>query len=72
MNEEGRALLLRELQLLSDRDDHFHLGTYEGSEVRLSAKAYRPTDTIIHTGKIYFRTDEWDRTHFPHVMEDEV
>ncbi len=72
MNEAGRDLLVRELQSLNDRDDHFHLGSYEGSEVRLSTKAYRPTDTMVHAGKIHFRTDAWDRAHFPHVMEDEA
>ena len=38
----------------------------------LSARAYRPTDTILHVGKVMLRPDEWDRTHFPHVMEDPI
>jgi hypothetical protein len=69
-NEQGRDLLVRELTALSAKSDHFHLGAFEGAEVGLSAHAYRPTDTVLHVGKVMFRPDDWDRTHFPHVMED--
>lgn len=70
MNEEGRDLLVRELQMLSKKNDHFHLGSYEGSQIQISANAYQATDTILHTGKVYFRPDEWDRIYFPHVMDE--
>lgn len=69
LNKEGRDLLVRELTGLSETSDHFHLGTFEGAEIAIGARAYRPTDTILHVGKVLFRPDEWDRTHFPHVME---
>jgi len=70
LNEEGRDLLVRELVGLSERSDHFHLGTFEGAEVAIRALPYRPTDILLHAGKVSLRPDEWDRTHFPHVMED--
>jgi len=69
LNEEGRDLLVRELMSLSERSDHFHLGTFEGAEVAMSARPYRPTDVIVHAAKVLLRPDEWDRTYFPHVME---
>jgi hypothetical protein len=80
LNEEGRDLLVRELQALKVRiprmlkatsgNDHFHLGSFEGAEVKLNARAYRATDNILHSGKVLRRTDEWDRSYFPHVMGD--
>jgi hypothetical protein len=60
LNEEGRKLFARELLVLSQTSEHFHMGTYEGAEVRLCSKPYRSTDKIIHTAKVLFRTDEWD------------
>ena len=36
--------------------------------LQLSTRAYRPTDTVLEAGKVMLRTDEWDRTYFPHVM----
>jgi hypothetical protein len=72
LNEEGRDLLVRELQALkaTSGNDHFHLGSFEGAEVKLNAQAYRATDNILHSGKVLRRTDEWDRSYFPHVMGD--
>jgi hypothetical protein len=69
LNKEGRDALVRELQRLDARHDHFHLGTWE-PEIQLSTQAYRPTDTVLSAGKVMFRMDEWDRTHFPHVLDD--
>jgi hypothetical protein len=67
VNETGRDRLVQELQALNERNDHFHLGWFE---VEVSARAYRPTDTIIEYGKVLFRTDEWDRRFFPHVLDE--
>lgn len=72
VNEQGRDLLVRELAASSAQSDHFHLGAFEGAEIGLGVHAYRPTDTVLHVGKVMFRPDEWDRTHFPHVMEDPI
>jgi hypothetical protein len=47
------------------------LGTWDGVEISLSEKAYRPDDKIIDAAKILFRTDEWDRQYYPHVLDDE-
>jgi hypothetical protein len=69
LNEEGRDRLVRELMALSEKSDHFHFGSFEGAEVRVSSQAYRPTDTIFHVGKVMFRPDEWDRASFPHVVD---
>jgi hypothetical protein len=70
LNEEGRDLLVRELQALNEKNDHFHLmpKDWGGGEIDLSIKAYRETDRIVSSGKVLFRTDDWDQTHFPHVM----
>ena len=70
MNAVGRDLLVKELQSLSERNDHFHLGSWEGSEVLISSRAYRPDDTLIEGGKILFRTDEWDKKYYPHVISE--
>lgn len=70
INEQGRDLLVRERMSLSEQSEHFHLGSFDGAEVRVGERAYRPTDTILHLGKVTFRRDEWDRVHFPHVTED--
>jgi hypothetical protein len=70
LNQEGRDLLVRELTGLSETRDHFHLGTFEGAEVAMRAQPYRQSDTILHTGTVLLRPDEWDRINFPHVIED--
>ena len=67
LNEQGRDLLVRELQALDEKNDHFHLSPLEFVET--STRAYRSTDTTLEYGKVLFRTDEWDRRHYPHVME---
>jgi hypothetical protein len=69
VNEEGRDLLVRGLQNLNQRNEHFHL--FPGGEVDTSTTAYRSTDKIIWSGKVLFRTDEWDKQHFPHVIANE-
>jgi hypothetical protein len=69
LNEEGRDLLVRELQHLSEESDHFHFGPAEIGEVEVSSLRYRSNDRILEYGKVYFRTDAWDREFFPHVLE---
>jgi hypothetical protein len=68
INEAGRDLLVRELEGLSEAREHFHLAASEFGEVEVSTQAYRPSDKVIAYGKVLFRTDEWDRRHYPHVM----
>jgi hypothetical protein len=71
INREGRDLLVRELSALSEQNDHFHLMPHEwwnGAEVDVSLRPYRASDKIISSGKVLFRTDDWDRTYFPQVM----
>lgn len=74
VNEAGRDLLIRELQGLSERQDHFHLDHYDdadiadATEVPLSAIPYNSDDRVLLNGKILFRPDEWDLKYFPHVM----
>ena len=46
LNEDGRDLLVRELQRLSEKNDHFHLGPEDISDVQLSDLAYRDGDTV--------------------------
>ena len=68
LNAAGRDVLVRELNALNERNEQFHL--FPGGEIDTSAIAYRPTDKVIWSGKVLFRTDECDREHFPHVMSD--
>lgn len=70
LNEEGRDLLVRELQHLSEKSDHFHLGPAETGEVVVSSLPYRADDQILEYGTVYFRTDAWDREFFPHLFEE--
>lgn len=68
LNEQGRDLLIQELQRLSENNDHFHFGPKPLGEVEVSSIAYRPNDKILEWGKVLFRTDAWDRRYFPHVL----
>jgi hypothetical protein len=68
VNELGRDLLVRELQGLNERSDHFYLGAFEGAEVEMQDKAYRPSDTVVGAAKVLFRPDDWDRRYYPHVL----
>jgi hypothetical protein len=70
LNEQGRDLLVRELQHLSEKADHFHLGPADIDEVQISSRPYRPNDKVLEYGKVYFRTDAWDKQHFPHVLDE--
>ena len=69
LNESGRDLLVEELQKLNDRNEHFHLDSYDFG-VQLSTQPYRETDKILSTAKVYLRLDKWDEEHFPHVIQD--
>jgi hypothetical protein len=69
INAEGRDLLVRELQRLDTVHAHFHLMP-EGcdAEVEVSSLPYIDTDKVFECGRVIFRTDEWDRQYFPHVL----
>ena len=69
LNPEGRDALVKELQGLSETNDHFHLGPGPIGEVEVSGRPYRADDQLLEYGKILFRTDAWDAKHFPHVMD---
>jgi hypothetical protein len=69
LNEAGRELLVKRLQALSERNDHFHLGPAEIGEVEVCSRPYRADDRILEYGKVLFRTDDWDRQYFPHVLD---
>ena len=72
LNEQGRDLLVRELQGLDERSDHFHLGPKDLGEVEVSSVAYNAGDRVLDSGKVLFRTDDWDRQHFPHVLDSDA
>lgn len=78
INESGRELLIRELQGLSERWDHFHLDHYDeveiadATDIPLSAVPYNPKDRVLLNGKVLFRPDAWDREYFPHVLEQKA
>jgi hypothetical protein len=69
INEEGRDLLVQKLEALGETSEHFHLGAFGDAEVKVRANAYRPTDEIINSAKVLFRTDEWDRRYYSHVLD---
>ncbi len=60
LNEEGRDLLVKELTALrtGSGGDHFHVGSWEGAEVQISAVGHRPADKVIHAAKVILRSDE--------------
>jgi hypothetical protein len=69
LNAKGRDLLVRELQQLSEENDHFHLMPKDMTgHVPTSSLPYHPSDKVLEWGKVLFRTDDWDREHYPHVM----
>lgn len=68
LNPEGRDILVRELQGLTETNDHFHLGPRTFGEVEVSNRPYRSDDKLLEYGKILFRTDAWDDEYFPHVL----
>lgn len=70
LNEAGRDLLVKQLLSLNESNEHLHLGGWPGVDVELAERLYRPSDKVLATGKILFRTDEWDRQHYPHVLDD--
>lgn len=72
LNEEGRDLLVRELLRLGERNDHFHFGPDDTTEIEVRSIGYRPDDKVLEYGKILFRPDAWDRQHFPHVLTEEM
>jgi hypothetical protein len=71
LNEEGRDLLVRELQRLSANNDHLHLAPqqYQMADIELRSHPYRADDKVIEWGKILFRLDAWDKEHYPHTLE---
>jgi hypothetical protein len=70
LNEAGRDLLVRELQHLSERSDHFHFMPEDlDGEVPVRNRPYRDGDEIIEWGKVLFRPDAWDARHYPHVID---
>jgi len=69
LNPEGRDVLVKELQALSETSDHFHLGPAPVGEVKVSSRPYRRDDQLLEHGKVLFRTDAWDAKHFPHVLD---
>jgi hypothetical protein len=75
MNEDGRDLLLRELQGLNENNDHLHLAPMTArpiGDIELSSRPYRAGDKVFEWGTVLFRPDTWDREHFPHVLDDDV
>jgi hypothetical protein len=70
LNEEGRDRLVRELQRLGEKNDHFHLGPKDIGEIEVSSRAYNSGDQVLEYGKVLFRTDAWDKQYFPHVFDD--
>jgi hypothetical protein len=70
LNPTGRDLLVRELQHLNERNDHFHLMPDDmPGEVPTRGRAYREGDQVFQWGKVLFRPDDWDARYYPHVLD---
>jgi hypothetical protein len=75
MNEAGRDLLVKELQVLRPSWDHIHLYSFEdpefdwGTDIPLSGIPYHNDDTVLEHGKLLLRPDDWDREYYPHVLD---
>jgi hypothetical protein len=73
LNEAGRDLLVKELNALSERNDHFHLSPSSSPlDVPIRTIPYRDTDEVFEWGKVLFRPDQWDARVFPHVLDEPV
>lgn len=72
LNPEGRDLLVNELNRLSEKSDHFHMGTKKWAmDLPLEMKAYEPEiETPVSNVKVMFRPDDWDQKYYPHVMTE--
>ena len=71
LNEAGRDELVELLQSLDQNHEHIHLAPAEHEmDCAVSKIPYRKTDRVLAWGKVLFRTDDWDREHFPHVLGD--
>jgi hypothetical protein len=71
LNEEGRDLLVRELQSLNANHEHLHLAPQgeKMADVELRSRPYQADDKVLKWGKILFRVDDWDREHYPHTLD---
>jgi hypothetical protein len=69
LNPEGRDIVVKELQGLSETNDHFRFGPKTFSEVEVANRPYRSDDKLLMRGKILFRTDAFDAEFFPHVLD---
>jgi len=66
LNPEGRDLLVRQLQSLSETNDHFHIMPEEmAPELPSRNCAYQAGAEILEWGKVLFRPDEWDSRYYP-------
>jgi hypothetical protein len=71
LNPEARDLLVRQLQSLSETNDHFHIMPEDMEpELPVRNRAYEPGAEVIEWEKVLFRPDEWDARHFPHVLDE--
>ena len=71
LNEAGRRQLIEELARLDEKHDHFHFAPPDiDSELSVSTIPYRTEDKVLEYGKVLFRSDAWDKQHYPHVMKE--
>lgn len=70
LNETGRDLLVSKLQALDVSNEHFHFGPIgSGTDLEVQTRPYSDDSDAIEWGKFLFRTDDWDKEHFPHVLD---
>lgn len=73
LNEAGRDKLVDLLQSLNRDQEHFHLAPADHDmDCAVSEIPYRNTDSVLSYGKVLLRPDDWDREHFPHVLDEQV
>lgn len=70
-NEAGRQKFIQELSRLNEQHEHFHFAPADNeSQLDVSTRPYHSQDRVLEFGKVLFRTDDWDKKHYPHVMDD--
>lgn len=70
LNEAGRDELVELLQSLNREQEHFHLAPADHNmDCAISEIPYRSTDSVLSFAKVLLRPDDWDREHFPHVID---
>ncbi|MEO0399770.1 MAG: hypothetical protein AAF224_10180 [Pseudomonadota bacterium] len=72
LNKEGVEQFIDELRALSETNDHFHFFAPEwgAPDGLLRLTPYEKDASTAGHVKVNFRSDDWDRDHAPHTLDD--